>query len=226
MMRFVQTSRVEEQLGIVASGDHSCSVFWLIPGSPAELAEAMATVVEATGLVAYGFGAWWTGSASWQAMAERISAAAVVDAELRVGAPRLAGAMLELPAAAGGWFWVAFGGRIGQRQIAAALMPRHAASAAGWTQAGLQLVLMAAARQARPGATPAQVLAGLVQAFIAETLAAGGIAVTRVCPELLQPSLAISASRAALDQIVPALGHFPAADPLLVQRSRQLSEAW
>src|SRR5260221_9329584 len=100
MMRFVQTSRVEEQLGIVASGDHSCSVFWLIPGSPAELAEAMATVVEATGLVAYGFAAWWTGSASWQAMAERISTAAVVDAELRVGATRLAGAMLELPAAA------------------------------------------------------------------------------------------------------------------------------
>jgi len=204
----MQTCRVEEQLGIIASGDPSCSVLWLLPGSPAELAEAMATVVEASGLAGHGFAAWWTGAAHRQAMAERISTAAVVDAELRVGATRMTAAMLDLPGASSAWFRAAFGGRIGQRQIAAALMPQHAAPPAGWSLAGLQLVLMAAARQARPGTTHAQVLASLVQAFIAETLAEGGFAITRVCPEPLRPGIAISASPAALDQIIPALGQF------------------
>jgi hypothetical protein len=149
----MRTSRAEEQLRVVASRDSSCSVLWLLADNPAELAEAMAAITEVTGLAAHGFAGWWTESARWRPMAETISAAAVADAELRIDASRMAAAMLDLPIATSAWFWTVFGGRIGQRQIAAALMPPHAAPAGGWMHAGVQLVLTAAARQARPGST-------------------------------------------------------------------------
>jgi hypothetical protein len=70
------------------------------------------------------------------------------------------------------------------------------------------------------------VLRILVETFIAETLAAGGVAITRVCPELLHPGLALTAAPAVIDQITPVLGNAVPADPVLVERSRHLGEPW
>jgi hypothetical protein len=57
MMSFMQTARLQEQLSVVASADSSCSVFWLLPDDPAELAGVMSAVVAASGLRAHGFAA-------------------------------------------------------------------------------------------------------------------------------------------------------------------------
>jgi len=70
------------------------------------------------------------------------------------------------------------------------------------------------------------VLESLAEAFIAETLAVSGIAITRVCPELLRPGIAITASHAAIDESGAMFEDAPPADSLQVQRSRYLGERW
>jgi hypothetical protein len=70
------------------------------------------------------------------------------------------------------------------------------------------------------------VLEVLAEAFIIETLAVSGFAITRVCPELLRPGIAITASDAAIDEIGAMFEDAPPADALQVQRSRYLGERW
>ena len=190
----MQTSRLEEQFSVVASADTSCSVLWLLPADPAEIADAMAAITARSGLVARGFAGWWDQSPTWQARAGEIEGATVLRADMRVGATRMAGAMLDVRPGGVSWFWPEFAGRVRQRQICAALVPPEAAAPAGWAQAGLQLVLAAASLQVRPGPTHLQVLEVLAEAFIVETLAVSAVAITRVCPELLRPGMAVTAS--------------------------------
>jgi hypothetical protein len=148
----MQTSRMEERLSVVASADTSCSVLWLLPDEPAELAGAMARTAASTGLAARGFAGRWDLSATWHARAGEIDAATVVNAEMRIGATRMTGAMLDVGQHGVSGFWPEFGGRVRHRQICAALVPPQAAAAGGgWVQAGLQLVLAAASFQASRG---------------------------------------------------------------------------
>jgi hypothetical protein len=156
MMPVMQMSRMTEQLSVVASAGSSCSVLWLLPDDGDDLAQPMTGVLAASALVARGFLGGWDQSAAWQART-RVEAVTVLDAEMRVGTVRMTAAMLDLKPDSSVWFWREFGGRIRQRQICAALVPAEATSAAGWAQAGLQLVLAAAAVQTRPGPTHAQV---------------------------------------------------------------------
>jgi hypothetical protein len=226
MMPVMQMSRMTEQLSIVASADNSYSVLWLLPDEGDDLAQPMTGIQAASALAARGFLGAWDQSATWQARTRDIEAVTVLDAEMRVGTVRMTAAMLDLRPDHGVWFWREFGGRIRQRQLCAALVPAEATSAAGWAQAGLQLVLAAAAVQARPGPTHHQVLGVLAEAFIAETLAAGGVAVTRVCPELLRAGIAITGRPEVVDSITAGLEDAVSADPLLVERSRYLSQPW
>ena len=87
-------------------------------------------------------------------------------------------------------------------------------------------MLAAASVQVRPGPTHRQVLEVLAEAFIAETLTVGGIAITRVCPDLLRPGIAVTAKPAVIDQIATGFADSASADPLRVQRSRYLGERW
>jgi hypothetical protein len=226
MMPVMQMSRMTEQLSVVASAESSCSVLWLLPDEGYDLAQPMTGVLAASALVARGFLSGWDQSAAWQARTRDVEAVTVLDAEIRLGTVRMTAAMLDLKPDSSVWFWREFGGRIRQRQICAALVPAEATSAAGWAQAGLQLVLAAAAVQTRPGPTHRQVQRTLVEAFIAETLAAGGAAVTRVCPELLHAGMAITAGAEVIDSVTAGLQDAVPADPLLVERSRFLSEPW
>jgi hypothetical protein len=226
MMPVMQMSRMTEQLSIVASAESSCSVLWLLPGEGDDLAQPMTAILAASALAARGFLGGWDQSPVWQARTRDVEAVTVVDAEMRVGTVRMTAAMLDLKPDNSMWFWREFGGRIRQRQLCAALLPAESTSAAGWAQAGLQLVLAAAATQARPGPTHRQVLGVLAEAFIADTLAAGGVAVTRVCPELLHPGIAITGRPEVVDSITAGLKDAVPADPLLVERSRYLSRPW
>jgi hypothetical protein len=226
MMPVMQTSRMTEQLSIVASAESSCSVLWLLPDEGDDLAQPMTAVLEASPLAARGFLGVWDQSKAWQARTREVEAVTVLDAEMRVGTVRMTAAMLDLRPDSSAWFWREFGGRVRQRQLCAALVPAEATSAAGWAQAGLQLVLAAAAVQVGWSATHQQVQRTLAEAFIAETLAVGGIAVTRVCPELLHPGIAVTARAGVGDSITTGLRDAVPADPLLVERSRYLSEPW
>jgi hypothetical protein len=78
-------SRLEEQLGVVASADASCSVLWLIPDDAAELGGAIGGIAASTGRAARGFAGRWDQSPTWQSRAGDIDAATVLDAELRIG---------------------------------------------------------------------------------------------------------------------------------------------
>ncbi len=84
----------------------------------------------------------------------------------------------------------------------------------------------AAGVQVRPGPTHGQVLEMLAEAFIAETLAVGGIAITRVCPELLRPGIAVAARPAVIEHIAARFTDAAAADPFQVQQSRHFGERW
>jgi hypothetical protein len=106
-------------------------------------------------------------------------------------------------------------------------MPPGSQFPGGWTYAGLQLVLSEAARQVRPGrATHDYVLRALTQAFLAETVLAGGIAVTRLQAELLRPGLALTGTSKSIDEAAAEFQDFQQADPIKVERSVFLGGNW
>ncbi len=94
----------------------------------------------------------WDHSKLLEAMAAEISHASRISAEYTIGDTRMKADMLALPLLEDDWFWVQFGVTMRPHQLCAALLSANAPEAGGWRYAGLQLVLSAAARQARPGA--------------------------------------------------------------------------
>jgi hypothetical protein len=83
------------------------------------------------------------------------------------------------------------------------------------------------ARQVRPGrATHDYVLRALTQAFLAETVLAGGIAVTRLQAELLRPGLALTGTSKSIDEAAAEFQDFQQADPIKVERSVFLGGNW
>jgi len=225
----MQIARVEAELEAALSSDSSCSVVWLVPeaAEAEDLGTAVAAVTELSAMTAWGFVGAWERSKLFGARAT-ISNASRLSAEYAIGATRMKADMLELSFPENNWFWVQFGTALRPHQICGALLPAAAAAAeaGGWRYAGLQLVLSAAARQARPGASYGYTLRALEQAFLAETVAAGGIAVTRLRAELLRPGIALTSTRNLIDSISAALGDARAIDPLLVERSRLLGGSW
>jgi hypothetical protein len=174
----MQTSRIEEQLSVALSPDSFCSVYWLIPDSPAELPEAIAKVTTSTDTVPWGLLGRWERSSKLQSVVSEIARATHLDGELRIGDTRILGDLLTLSQGESDWFWAEF---------------------------------------ARP-LYPYQI--------IAESLLAGGIAVTRVGPQLLTPGIALTARSAVIDQIAKDYLEVRQADPIQVERSRFLGGSW
>jgi hypothetical protein len=220
-------ARIEAHLEVAWSADTSCSVLWLVPErDPEELADAMAAIGDsAAEMPASGFVGVWEGSELLAAHAADIARSTELSARFSVGQTRMISDMVALPASADEWFWPLFAMKVRPHQICAALVPAGDVSS-GWKFAGLQLVLAAAARQARPGSSHGFTLRALEQAFLAETLTAGGIAVTRLRAELLPPGIALTSTPAVIDRIRAALAGARPVEPLLVDRSRHLGGAW
>jgi hypothetical protein len=168
----------------------------------------------------------WEGSRLLKSRAADIARSSRLTAEYRVGDTRMKGDMLALLPSEGDWFWAQFGAEIRPHQICAAFVPPGAPVPAGWTHAGLQLVLTAAARQARPGASHRYILSALEQAFLAEVLVAGGIAVTRLRAELVRPGIALTAPKDVIENISSELTGMQPVDSQLVERSRLLTGDW
>jgi hypothetical protein len=222
----MQTTRIEAELDAPLSPDNSCSVFWLVPDAEGELEQAMNAVAETSAMAAWGFIGAWERSKLREATGADVARSSRMSGQFVLGDTRMHADLLTLSSADDDWFWAYFGKAIRPHQIAAALVPSAARWPGGWTFAGLQLVLTAAALQARPGASHGFVLGALEQAFLGETLAAGGIAVTRLRAELLGPGIALTASGALIDAVSSRLPAAGAIDPLLVERSRSLSGDW
>jgi hypothetical protein len=222
----MEVARFEADLDATLSPDNSCSLLWLVPGAdPQELGRGMAEVGAAAAMPAWGFVGLWEGSRLLEARAADISVLSRGSAEYIVDNTRMKANVLALPFEESGWFWSQFGAEIRPHQICGALIP-SGAEPRGWTYAGLQLVLSAAARQARPGASHEYTLRALEQAFLAESVAAGGIAVTRLRAELLRPGIALTARRDLMDRVSGSIADAPAIDPLLIERSRFLTGNW
>jgi hypothetical protein len=223
----VKAALMEDRLGVVLSADSSCSVFWLLAeDGGAELAAVLGTVTERTGLVPWGFAGRWEGSSAFEPRWAELQHASRLRGEFSIGRVRLEACAAQGAVLDGEWFWAAFGGALHPHQVCAALMPPAAGASGGWVHAGLELVLAAAAVQARPGPSHRQVLPVLAQAFIAETLLAGGAAVTRVTPELLWPGIALTLASPLAGQLADTLATTPPIDPLKLERSRHLSGSW
>jgi hypothetical protein len=177
-------------------------------------------------MAAWGFVGMWYRSRILESRASDIVQSSLLTAQYIIGDTRMRADMIALRHPENDWFWTQFGTKIRPHQICGALVPASAPRSAGWTYAGLQLVLTAAARQARPGASHASVLRALEQAFLAETLVAEGIAVTRLRAELLRPGIALTGSEVVIDRVTAAFADTRAVDPMLVERSRLLSGNW
>jgi len=98
-----------------------------------------------------------------------------LSAEFSIAETRMLADGYEFLPREGDWFWERFVDRVRPIQICGAITPPGARESAGWKYSGLQLVLSAAARQARPGASHGYTLNALHQAFLAEVLAVGGL---------------------------------------------------
>jgi len=224
----MKTNRIQAQLEASVSADTSCSVYWLIPDADAEeLHEAMSALTSRTEMTPWGFLGWWDQTAKLDPHAADISQAERLFGHYSIGDTRMTGSTLALPPLAGSWFWQLFAAGMRQNQICAALMPPDSPFPGGWTHAGLQLVLAEAARQVRPGlATHYYALRALAQAFLAETVTAGGIAVTRLQAELMRPGIALTGTSEMIDEAAVEFQNFQRADPVQVERSVILSGSW
>ena len=222
----MQTTRIEAELDASLAPDNACSVLWLVPEGEGDLERAMSVAAALPARSAWGFLGAWERSKLRQSAAADISRSSRMSAQYILGDTQMQADLLALDPMRDGWFWSIFAGRASPHQICAALVPAQARLPTGWTVAGLQLVLTAAARQARPGASHAFVLRALEQAFLAETVVAGGIAATRLRAELLGPGIALTGSGELIDEVASELGDSRAVDPLLVERSRYLSGDW
>jgi hypothetical protein len=221
----MEAARIEAQLEPMVLPDTSCSVFWLIPdGDREELTTAMETVTARMHMLPWGFLGAWDQSTKLASQSEDISQAARLSAHYSVGDTHMTANVIEIPLLKVNWFWSTFAAGPRQHQICATLMPPGTDIAAGWAYAGLQLVLAEAARQVRPGRTThGYALRALAQAFLAETLLAGGIAVSRLQSELLPPGIALTATSDLIDQVAADFRGAAQVDPLLLERSRWLS---
>jgi hypothetical protein len=219
----MEVVRIEAQLDAALSSDNACSVLWLVPeADPRELGRGMAGVTAVAAMAAWGFVGLWDRSKLLEARAADVSRLSRGSAEYTTDNTRMKAEMLALPFEEGGWFWTQFGAKMRPHQICGALIPASAETG-GWRYAGLQLVLSAAARQARPGVSHEYTLLALEQAFLAEVVAAGGVVVTRLRAELLRPGVALTSKRDLIDRVSVGIADAPVIDPLLVERSRLLS---
>jgi hypothetical protein len=222
----MRITRTETSLWLGFSPDSSCSVLWLVPEyDPGELAEAMGAVSEITGAAGTGFVGRWEGSKKFESIEASIARLSQTNGHFQIGQTRINADMLPVPAQEG-WFWSQFGKNSPRHQICGVLVPLGADVPFAVTYAGVQLVLSGAARQFRPGSSHAFALRALEQAFLAETKAAGGVAVTRLRAELLTPGIALTSRPVVIDAISLALSAALPIEPILVERSRHLTGDW
>jgi hypothetical protein len=224
----MQIAAFEAELDAPSLQSTACSVCWIVPDDPddpVEMGEVVARLVEATGTVSWGVFGRWRDSEVLGPPVDQIRASSRLDAELRIGDTRLVADLVSL-SPSDRWFWDEFTNGARRCQVAGALVPRESEIPRSLAYAGLQFVLSASAKQARPGVSYYHALDVLRQAFIAETLLATGMALTRVVPELLGAGLALTAARGALDQVVGGLSGVRPIDEVLLHRSLALGRVW
>jgi hypothetical protein len=224
----VRVQRVEAKLEAPVSSDLSCSVYWLeSDADQGELGDAMTALAARMNMSSFGFLGWWDQSRDLRSYTDDIDQATAQSGYYSVGDIRLLASALRLPAVGGEWFWRLFDGAMRPNRICGALMPGIPTMPSGWSYAGLQLVLTDAALQVRPSrATFYYTLHALFQAFLAEVVSAGGVAVTCLRGEFLGLGMALTGSRSIIDQAAYGFRNFPAIDPIKVKHALEMSGSW
>jgi hypothetical protein len=106
-------------------------------------------------------------------------------------------------------------------QVCAALFPRAVTVPANWVYSAARLVMVAGTSVLNRGVQGA--LDGLLQAFLADTRQAGGIAVISGGLELCGPGIALTGSREQINQAEHAVGETCRADETQVRHSLELA---
>ena len=106
----------------------------------------------------------------------------------------------------------------------AALFPGADGVPDGWIYSAARMVMVAGTNVLSRGAPSA--MDGLLQAFLADTLQAGGIAVTTGGLELCGPGVALTGTADHIDRAVRAVGAVQDADEPRVRHSFELSGPW
>lgn len=109
-------------------------------------------------------------------------------------------------------------------QRCAALLPGADSVPDSWVYSAIRLVMVAGTHVLSGGVPGA--LDGLLQAFLADTLQAGGIAIIVGSLELCGPGVALTGARRHIDQAERALGQTRSAEDLLVRHSLELAGPW
>ena len=108
--------------------------------------------------------------------------------------------------------------------LCAALFPQATTVPDSWVYSAARLVMVGGTNVLIRGAAGA--LDGVFQAFLTDTLRAGGIAVIRGGLELFGPGVALTGVPDQVDQAEQALGALRRADETLVHRSLHLAGPW
>jgi len=153
----LRIARIEDHLRADVHGDPPCSVLWLVPEEPEELAGAIAQVMDIAALDGSVMVGLWDGSASLSVGAAALMAGRSPDAEWRIDATRVVACCFEVGPHTSD-LWAEFRRRLRQHQICGVLARRGTELGHAMRFAGLSLVLAGAARQAIPGVSHETVL--------------------------------------------------------------------
>lgn len=204
-----------------------CSVLWLIPERPGELAETMRDL--ARGLSPLGCRAVLCRPAAAQPprMLAGIAGVGVVgEATIDIQGDASICEIADVDVAQSAGFWSLFEKSPYGRQLCGALFRGEGVSPGDLEKAAIQLGVIAGTGSLRRLASAIEVQETLLDAFIAETVAAGGVAVTRVVPELLRSGIGLTGPDDKIDEVEAQLAHLPRADETATRHSIQLGGPW
>jgi hypothetical protein len=205
----------------------TCSVLWLIgDGSAGDLGRAMSALGE--GLrpaYCWASGCWSLAAARPRRLIDLTGREPVMTA--RIEFPDTAFVADLVPVGlddAGVWDLFESGAVI--QQLCAAMFRGSQDQPGQWADAATRLSVAAGVHRWMRLASAFDVEACLLDGFLAEVLTAGGVAITKIVPELLRAGIALTGMPGEIDRVEGVLAHLPRIDDLAVRRSCQLGGVW
>jgi hypothetical protein len=223
----IRWARIDVESPILAkAGFAGCSVLWLIPTEVSDLGRAMATLAsEANISSCVGVLCRPSTANAANSLSTLLQRNSVVDARVVVGGTEAVCEVMDVQPNEDVAFWELFGRSSYQRQLCGGLFYGAPPSLA-WEHSAIQLALMAGAGPLQRLAAAHDVQDVLLEAFVAETMLAGGAALTKVVPEMYRAGLAVSGTKDLIERLESVLQHAPRLDETEVRHSVELGGSW
>jgi hypothetical protein len=223
-----RVARLAEDPSLSVTGDAiSCSVLWIVPDDESDLANTANRLANLASVVScWGFLCRPAVANPPRLLKSITGRNLFLEAALDMPSGSSVCEVAEVDVAHDAAFWSLFGTSTYQRQLGGALFYEGDAPYGAWLDAAIQLALVAGSLPFWRLPTSHDVQDVLLHAFIAETIAAGGIALTKVVPEMFRAGLGISGSREGIDAIERQLVGIERLPDEPVQHSLQIGGPW